>query len=57
LGEAQDDKMGGLHAMVYTKNYHKLIVFSTYPSFMHHGEILENHFHWNFVIDDGYVPI
>ncbi len=57
MGEAQDDKMGGLHAMVYTKNYHKLIVFSTYPSFMHHGEILENHFHWNFVIDDGYVPI
>ncbi len=39
--------------MVYTKNYHNLIDFDTYSSFMHHGGNLENNFHWNFVINDG----
>jgi hypothetical protein len=38
------------------KNYHGLIVFSTYQNFMHHGGNLENNFHWNFVIDDGLCP-
>jgi len=42
--------------MVYTKNNHSLIVFSTYPSFMHHGGNLENNFHQNFVKDDGSYP-
>ncbi len=42
--------------MIYTKNYHNLIVFSTYPSFMHHGGNLENNFHQNFVKDDGSYP-
>jgi hypothetical protein len=42
--------------MVYTNNYHNLTIFSTYSSFMHHGENLENKFHSNFVIDDGLYP-
>jgi hypothetical protein len=46
-------RKGGLHAMVYTKNYHNLTIFNTYPIFMHCGENLENKFHWNFVINDS----
>jgi hypothetical protein len=42
-----------MHVTVYTKNYHNLIVFNTYMSFMHHGGNLENNFHWNFVINNG----
>jgi uncharacterized membrane protein len=38
-------------------NLHKKLsqfdFFSTYPSFMHHSENLENIFHYYFVIDDG----
>jgi len=43
-------------AMVYTKKCHSLIVFNTYPSFMHHGGNLENNCHSNFVKDDGSYP-
>jgi len=45
-------RKGGLqYAIVYTKNYHNLTNFNTYPNFMHCGENLENNFLWNFVID------
>ncbi len=42
--------------MVYKKNYQSLTIFSTYPSFMHHGENLENNYHIFFVKDDGLYP-
>ncbi len=51
-----ETKYGWIHATVSTKNFHNLIVFSTYMSFMHHGGNLENNFHSNFVIDDGLCP-
>ncbi len=47
---------GCWQAMVYTKNCHRLIYFYTYLDFMHHGGNLENIFHLNFVIDDGFYP-
>jgi len=42
-----------MHVTMYTKNCHSLIVFSTYPNFMHYSENVENNFHKKFVIDDG----
>jgi hypothetical protein len=52
----QFNPKGSLLTTMYTKNYHNLIVFNTYPSFRHHDENLKNHFHWNFVIDDDLCP-
>jgi hypothetical protein len=52
-----DEWNGWMHVtMTYTKNYDNLIIFSTYPSFMHNGRNLKNNFHWNFVIDDCLYP-
>jgi hypothetical protein len=47
---------GCWQAKVYTKKCYSLIVFSTYPNFMHQGGNLENNFHYNFVKDDGSYP-
>ncbi len=45
-----------MYPMDYINNCHNLTIFGTYSIFMHHGEILENIFHQNFVIDDGVCP-
>jgi hypothetical protein len=45
-----------MHVMVHTKIGHNLMVFSMYPSFIHHGGNFENNFHKIFVIDDGLCP-
>jgi hypothetical protein len=45
-----------MHGTMFTKNYLNFIVFCTYPSFMDHGENLENNFHLNFVKNDSLCP-
>ncbi len=47
---------GWMYVTMYTKNCDSLIVFNTYPNFMHYSENLENNFHSNFVIDNGICP-
>jgi hypothetical protein len=45
-----------MHGIVYTKKCLNFIIFNTYPSFMHHGENLENNFHLNLVKNDSLCP-
>jgi hypothetical protein len=40
--------LGCWQATIYTKNCHNLIIFSTYPSFMHRSENLKNYFSLKF---------
>lgn len=46
-------ELGCLQARVHTKNKHKMILFGTYKTLMHHGDFLENSFWRNFFMHDG----